>query len=117
VTLAYLKGKDAESEEAHEHASSSSLALYADCAARSRSGCPITFDRHRAFSRPDPVGDPVPIELDSVTDANMRQAALASPLTEGFRMKSQDSLRSLTLSRPGLLSSSFWRNFGAMQQR
>jgi len=29
VTLAYLKGKDAESEEAQEHASSSSLALYA----------------------------------------------------------------------------------------
>jgi hypothetical protein len=29
VTFAYLKGKDAESEEAHEHANSSSLALYA----------------------------------------------------------------------------------------
>jgi hypothetical protein len=29
VTLADLKGKDAESEEAQEHASSSSLALYA----------------------------------------------------------------------------------------
>ena len=29
VTLAYLKGKDAESEEAKEHANSSSLALYA----------------------------------------------------------------------------------------
>jgi hypothetical protein len=29
VTLAYLKGKDAESEEAQEHADSSSLALYA----------------------------------------------------------------------------------------
>jgi hypothetical protein len=29
VTLAYLKGKDAESEEAREHANSSSLALYA----------------------------------------------------------------------------------------
>jgi hypothetical protein len=29
VTLAYLKGKDAESEEAQEQASSSSLALYA----------------------------------------------------------------------------------------
>ena len=30
MTLAYLEGKDAESEEAHEHAkSSSSLALYA----------------------------------------------------------------------------------------
>jgi len=29
VTLAYLKGKDAESEEAQEHAKSSSLALYA----------------------------------------------------------------------------------------
>jgi len=29
VTLAYLEGKDAESEEAQEHASSSSLALYA----------------------------------------------------------------------------------------
>ena len=29
VTLAYLKGKDAESEEAQEHANSSSLALYA----------------------------------------------------------------------------------------
>ena len=28
VTLAYLKGKDAESEEAPEHANSSSLALY-----------------------------------------------------------------------------------------
>ena len=28
VTLAYLKGKDAESEEAQEHANSSSLALY-----------------------------------------------------------------------------------------
>jgi hypothetical protein len=27
--LAYLKGKDAESEEAHEPANSSSLALYA----------------------------------------------------------------------------------------
>ena len=27
VTLAYLKGKDAESEEAQEHANSSSLAL------------------------------------------------------------------------------------------
>lgn len=29
VTLAYLKGKDAESEEAQEHANSSSLVLYA----------------------------------------------------------------------------------------
>ena len=29
VTLAYLKGKDAESEEAQEHTNSSSLALYA----------------------------------------------------------------------------------------
>lgn len=29
VTLAYLKGEDAESEEAQEHANSSSLALYA----------------------------------------------------------------------------------------
>lgn len=29
VTLAYLKGKDAESEEAQEHANSISLALYA----------------------------------------------------------------------------------------
>jgi hypothetical protein len=29
VTLAYLKGKDAESEEAQEHANISSLALYA----------------------------------------------------------------------------------------
>jgi len=29
VTLAYLKGKDAESEEAQEHANSSSLGLYA----------------------------------------------------------------------------------------
>jgi hypothetical protein len=29
VTLAYLKGKDAESETAPEHANSSSLALYA----------------------------------------------------------------------------------------
>jgi len=29
VTLAYLKGKNAESEEAQEHANSSSLALYA----------------------------------------------------------------------------------------
>jgi len=29
VTLAYLKAKDAESEEAQEHANSSSLALYA----------------------------------------------------------------------------------------
>jgi hypothetical protein len=29
VTLAYLKGKDAESEEAQEHPNSSSLALYA----------------------------------------------------------------------------------------
>jgi hypothetical protein len=29
VTLAYLKGKDAEAEEAQEHANSSSLALYA----------------------------------------------------------------------------------------
>jgi hypothetical protein len=29
VTLAYLKGKDAESEEAQEHANSSDLALYA----------------------------------------------------------------------------------------
>ena len=29
VTLAYLKGKDAESEEAQELANSSSLALYA----------------------------------------------------------------------------------------
>ena len=29
VTLAYLKGKDAESEEAQEHANSGSLALHA----------------------------------------------------------------------------------------
>ena len=29
VTLAYLKGKDAESEDAQEHANTSSLALYA----------------------------------------------------------------------------------------
>jgi len=29
VSLAYLKGKDAESEEAQEHANGSSLALYA----------------------------------------------------------------------------------------
>ena len=29
VNLAYLKGKDAESEEAQEHTNSSSLALYA----------------------------------------------------------------------------------------
>jgi len=29
VTLAHLKGKDADSEEAQEHANSSSLALYA----------------------------------------------------------------------------------------
>ena len=29
VTLAYLKGKDAESEEAQENANNSSLALYA----------------------------------------------------------------------------------------
>ena len=29
VTLAYLKGKEAESEEAQEHANSSSLAEYA----------------------------------------------------------------------------------------
>jgi len=29
VTFAYLKGKDAESEEAQEHTNSSSLALYA----------------------------------------------------------------------------------------
>jgi len=29
VTLAYLKGKDAESEEEQEHANSSSLAMYA----------------------------------------------------------------------------------------
>ena len=29
VTLAYLKGKEAVSEEAQEHANSSSLALYA----------------------------------------------------------------------------------------
>jgi hypothetical protein len=29
VTLAYLKGKDAESEEAQEHANGSSLGLYA----------------------------------------------------------------------------------------
>jgi hypothetical protein len=29
VTLAYLKGQDAESEETQEHANSSSLALYA----------------------------------------------------------------------------------------
>jgi hypothetical protein len=30
VTLAYLKGKDAESEEAQEHANSSSLALHVE---------------------------------------------------------------------------------------
>jgi hypothetical protein len=29
LTLAYIKGKDAESEEAQEHANSSSLALHA----------------------------------------------------------------------------------------
>ena len=29
VTLAYLKGKDVESEEPQEHANSNSLALYA----------------------------------------------------------------------------------------
>jgi hypothetical protein len=29
ATLAYLKGKDAESEQAQEHANSSTLALYA----------------------------------------------------------------------------------------
>jgi hypothetical protein len=29
VTLSYLKGKDAESEEAQEHANSSSVAMYA----------------------------------------------------------------------------------------
>ena len=29
VTLAYLKGKDVESEEAQEHANTKSLALYA----------------------------------------------------------------------------------------
>jgi hypothetical protein len=29
VTLAYVKGKEAESEKAQEHANSSSLALYA----------------------------------------------------------------------------------------
>ena len=29
MTLAYLKGKDAESEGAQQHANSSSLALYA----------------------------------------------------------------------------------------
>jgi hypothetical protein len=34
VTLAYLKGKDAESEEAQEHANSSSLAPYAQSIAQ-----------------------------------------------------------------------------------
>jgi hypothetical protein len=29
VTLSYLKGKDAESEKAQEHANSSSVAMYA----------------------------------------------------------------------------------------
>jgi hypothetical protein len=36
VPLAYLKGKDAESEEAQERANSGSLALYARCRADAR---------------------------------------------------------------------------------
>ncbi|PYL83001.1 MAG: hypothetical protein DMF21_00710, partial [Verrucomicrobia bacterium] len=35
VTLAYLKGKDAESEQAQEHANTSSLAKYANASASS----------------------------------------------------------------------------------
>jgi len=70
VTLAYLKGKDAESEEAQEHANSSSLALYSDCASRSPFGCPIAWHRHGRFSCPGPVRDPVPVELDGITDAH-----------------------------------------------
>jgi hypothetical protein len=39
-----LEGKDAESEEAQEHANSSTLALYADCAAGSPFRSPIGWN-------------------------------------------------------------------------
>ncbi len=41
VTLAYLKGKDAESEEAQEHANSSSLALYGSTVTKGHHGVAI----------------------------------------------------------------------------
>ena len=51
MTLAYLKGKDAESEEAYEHANSSSLALYAKLrTSRREIYCPIEWISLLAFS-------------------------------------------------------------------
>jgi hypothetical protein len=57
VTLAYLKGKEAESEEAQEHANSSSLA------------CPDCYDR-------TPVASNRPPQLCRRTTATLQETAL-----------------------------------------
>lgn len=66
------------------------------------SGCPITFDRHSHFSCPDPIGDPVPVKLDGVTHAHMRQPALVRPLADGLRMESQDVAHVFHIEQAGL---------------
>jgi hypothetical protein len=57
---------------------------------------------HRAFSCPDPVGDPVPVKFDGVADAHMRQSALTRPVTDRFRMQPQDFGQVLDIEQAGL---------------
>jgi hypothetical protein len=63
---------------------------------------PITLDRHRAFSRPDPIRNPVPIKFDGVTNAHMRKPALPRPVTNCFWMESQDFAHILDIEQTGL---------------
>jgi hypothetical protein len=83
----------------------------------SLSRLPITLDRRRAFSRPDPIRNPVPIKFDGVTAT---RTCGSRPWRAQSRIVSEwsprISLRSLTLSRPGFLSSSSGRDFGTRER-
>lgn len=54
VTLAYLKGKDAESEEAQEHANSGSLALHRFPAAQEKTNSGRFLANQAGVSRSHP---------------------------------------------------------------
>jgi hypothetical protein len=77
----------------------------------SPSGCPITLNWHGQFACPDPISDPVPIKFDGITNAHMRQPALARPVTNCFWMESQDFAQVLDIEQARLAFEFFRQGF------
>jgi len=78
---------------------------------RSSPRCPIALHRHRRFSCPDPVGNPVPVKPNGVADAHMGQATLAHPVTNRLRMKSQDFAQVFDIEQARLAFEFFGKGF------